>query len=834
MRIAHLAIAAASALSLSAADQSGSPRPFETEGVSALVENLMGLAPGEHAQVPPAPTGPRIGFFLAQAYDPKLAVPADTVQLYVGASQLVLPDGAGSRPDWPAIFKSWTRKGYFTQVFLHSRYGSLIDEDAPNVQTDRHGHQLTVFEVYDASAPAGSAAIDLGVGPMSDDLAAVMERKHGKRVVIRRADRYEIPTRARIELAQRFYEDLLTEDVAGFCFDEPEIWANAGYSPAFKEEWRAHFGTAWQPPHESVDARYRAEQLKAILVRRWVESILNDVKRRRPSIPLMLAMHSQPGYVGIGMGAPHHRLIAIPVLDEIVAEVWNEPFDASYLQYSSFCHQVRGTGKQLWMMMDPWGDSPALSPDYYRHRYGDNVVSALLFPTADHFQPQIWPNRLYGKIPKDYEIVINTVAGALGEIRHYSDGRIEAGSRGFGTFVSDSMSWQRAEPFPSDFDGFYGISAPLVQRGLPVDVFSLDRAAEPGYLAGAKCLFLSYDFLKPTEAAQNRALAEWTRQGGALVCFGGTDAYNGVADSWWVRAGHASPLEELFAHFGIPMAKPRVLATPGNRAVLEPDSAMRAAGATPVTVTLGPTPGEEQFRQRVNLWQIEQDTPTLNPTYPVTLYEPPAGATVCYRLRGDGSAVVWEASAGKGSVLFVGISPGFFKTSASGPAMLAALAQHAFSRTGADYREGACFLMRRGPYAAVHTLQHPYTLPGRFVDLFSPDLAVSENPTIPPQTNAFFAALDQAPGIPRAPHVSGRLRASYDSASLTSFVVQAPSGTDGVARVFAGSRHPTAIKAFTTSGAPVAITSQDGGDTLLLRYPSDADGIVVRIKWSTG
>ena len=834
MKLAHLTTAAAFALSLSAADQPGSPRPSETEGVSALVENLMGLVPGEHAQVPPTPTGPRTGFFLAESYNPKLAVPADTVQLYIGAPLVTAPDGRGRRIDWPAIFKSWTRQGYFTQVFLHSRYGSLIEVAPSNAQTDRHGRPLTVFQVYDSNAPPDAPPIDLGIGPITDDLPALMEKKHGRRVEIRPVDRYQIPTLARIELAKRFYEDLLTEDVSGFCFDEPEIWANAGYSEAFKEEWQAYYGTPWQPPHESVDARYKAEQLKAFLVRRWVESIFNDVRQRRPGMPLLLAMHSQPGYAGLGMGAPHHRLITIPALDEIIAEVWNEPFDASYLQYSSFHHQIRGTGKKLWMMTDPWGDSPALSSDFYRRRYGDNIVSALLFPTEERFQPQIWPSRLYGHIAKEYETIINTVAGALGEICRHADGRVEAGSRGFGTLVSDSMSWQRADPSPSDFEGFYGISAPLVQRGLPVDVLSLDRAAEPGYLDGTKCLLLSYDFLKPTEAAQNRALADWTRQGGTLVCFGGTDAYNAVVDSWWAHAGYASPLEELFAGLGIPIAKPRVLAEPGRNAVLEPDVAALGSAAAPVTIALGPTPGEEQARRRVTMWQIAQDTQMAIPTYPVTVYDLPAGATPLYRLQGDRGAAVWEARVGRGTVLFVGISPGFFKTSEAGPSLLANLARRAFEKTGTVYREGACFLMRRGPYAALRTLEHPYSLAGRFVDLFSPDLAVLENPEIPPQTNAFLAALDQAPEFPCAPHVSGRLRAYHDSARRCSFVVQAPSGTNGAARVLARTRRAADIKAFTTSGAPVAITSQAEGDTLLLHYPNEADGIVVRIDWSTG
>src|SRR5439155_15941302 len=50
---------------------------------------------------------------------------------------------------------------------------------------------------------------------------------------------------------------------------------------------------------------------------------------------------------------------------------------------------------------------------------------------------------------------------------------------------------------------------------------------------------------------QNRGLADWVRHGGSLVVVGGTDAYNDLSDSWWRKAGHASPMEDLFAQLGL-------------------------------------------------------------------------------------------------------------------------------------------------------------------------------------------------------------------------------------------------------------------------------------------
>lgn len=789
------------------------------DGLSDAVEAMMGLSSGERANLVPRPTVPHTAFFFSQPYDAAMAMPTDAVQLYNGSTS----------PD-PSIYSTWAEKGFGVQTFLHSRYGAWAARDVTaDNQTDRDGRPLVVMDAMRDGKP-----VDLAVGPITPEYKAMMVKKHGEGTTVEAFDYYKIPTQARIELAKQYYGWPLAAGAQGFCFDEPEIWAQAGYSEAFKQEWRAKYGTAWQPPHLSVDTRYQSEQLKAFMLRRLVESILEDVRQRQPSAVRMIAMHSPINYYQIRMVTPHHRLVSMPALQEVVAEVWNDPFDVSFLEYSSFYHLVRGTGKRLWFMMDPWGDSPAMSLDFYKRRYGDNLLAALMLPQIDTYQPLIWPNRLYGHIPKEYETLINTVVGALSELWRYPDGRMEVGSRGIGTFIADSMGWQRAEPSPSDFDGFYGLSLPLVQQGVPVEVLSLDRAAEPGYLDGIKCLLVSYDFLKPADASLNRALADWTRRGGALVCFGGTDAYNAVTEAWWKHAGQASPLEELFAQMGLPIRDARVLSDPGKEIALEATTSVFASTLSSLRIPLGPSPGEEQYRREIPIRQTEEAAEQIVHRYPVTLYAPPTGATPLYRVAGEALPAAWEAGVGKGRAIFVGVAPGYLKSSKQGPAWVRALARYALEKAGGTYREQPYYLVHRGPYTAIRTLDGSYTAPGRFVDLLSPTLAVLDRPVIPPHECAFLADANQTSGTPRVLAVSGRLRAYYEGTHKTSFLVQAPAQTEGVARVWAGQRHPQDVKVFTVLGVPVPVTSQVDGDTVLLRYANDADGVVVRMEWEPG
>jgi hypothetical protein len=281
---------------------------------------------------------------------------------------------------------------------------------------------------------------------------------------------------------------------------------------------------------------------------------------------------------------------------------------------------------------------------------------------------------------------------------------------------------------------------------------------------------------------------------------------------------------------GLPIRNPEVLSDSGKEVVLEATTSVVDSTVSRLPVLLGPPPGEEALRRQLGRPARLVGSAS---TYPVTLYAAPPGASPLYGFEGASAPAVWEAGVGKGRAIYVGVAPGYLKSAKQGSAWLRALAKYAFEKAGGSYREQPYFLVRRGPYTAIRTLDKPYTAQGRFLDLFSPTLAVLQNPTIPTHECALLADAGREQGSPRVLAVSGRLRAYYEGARKTSFLAQAPAQTEGAARVWGGQLPLKDVKAFTILGASVPVTYHVDGDTVLLRYPNDADGVVVRVEWDS-
>ena len=93
------------------------------------------------------------------------------------------------------------------------------------------------------------------------------------------------------------------------CPEEPEFWTRAGYSEAFKQEWLARYGAPWEPPHSSIDARWKSEQLKGFLERRQIEAILTNAQGKSPQATRMVAVHSPVTYYQWGLPVPHYGLL---------------------------------------------------------------------------------------------------------------------------------------------------------------------------------------------------------------------------------------------------------------------------------------------------------------------------------------------------------------------------------------------------------------------------------------------------------------------------------------------------------------------------------------------
>ena len=48
--------------------------------------------------------------------------------------------------------------------------------------------------------------------------------------------------------------------------EEPEFWARAGYSDAFKKEWNDYYHFDWCPQHISAENTYLSNKLNTIFI----------------------------------------------------------------------------------------------------------------------------------------------------------------------------------------------------------------------------------------------------------------------------------------------------------------------------------------------------------------------------------------------------------------------------------------------------------------------------------------------------------------------------------------------------------------------------------------
>ncbi|HLJ56897.1 MAG TPA: hypothetical protein VKT77_17790, partial [Chthonomonadaceae bacterium] len=378
---------------------------------------------------------------------------------------------------------------------------------------------------------------------------------------------YFVPTPDRIAAERAYYEAALANGSEGVCPEEPEFFARAGYSAAFQSAWKQAFNMPWRDPASSIAARWRAGQLMGQLETGQIAQLLDPVAQGHPAARRMVATHSPIHYALAGIVSPHYAITSLPAVQDVVGQVWTGTartpvpyaglredwtFSLAYLEYSSLCQLTRGTGKRLWFLADPVEDDPNRTMADYRAHYEQTVTASLLFPEVDSYEVMPWPERIYGRVPAEYATEIDSVIAALQDMHNQPGGSGSTVSgANIGVLLSDTAQLQREPPNPGDLDGLFGLAMPLLQHGVPVQVASLDRAADPGYLRPFKALLLSYDFQKPPNARVQAAIAQWVRDGGCLLFFGGSDAYNSLPDSWWRQARLDAPQLDLWSQLGL-------------------------------------------------------------------------------------------------------------------------------------------------------------------------------------------------------------------------------------------------------------------------------------------
>jgi predicted alpha-1,6-mannanase (GH76 family) len=559
--------------------------------------------------------------------------------------------------------------------------------------------------------------------------------------------------------------------------EEPEFWDRAGYSEGFKREWRSYYGEDWQPPHSSVDARWRASKLKYFLYGRALQQVFDYVQayngRMGRRVRCYVPTHSLPNYAQWCIVSPQSSLALLNGCDGYIAQVWtgtsrernrfrgevrSRTFETAFLEYGAMQNLVRATGRSVWYLNDPIEDNPNHDWTDYRVNWESTMVASLFQPEVWQFEVAPWPERVFGgryprgarssdrqPMPPAYATEVQTVINALNDLKQP---RVEwdCGTAGVGVLVSDSLMFQRGEPTPSDphLGNFYGLAMPLLKRGLPVTPVQLENVTVTNYLRGFRVLLLSYDGQKPLSPEVHGPLASWVRQGGVLVfCDADADPYLRVREWWNTGSRHwATPREDLFAQLGLP-------------ASVEPD----------------------------RLHQV-----------------------------------------GKGGLVWLREHPANCSTSAAGANKVVETVRRAAEAAGLSWRETNYLLLRRGPYVIAAGLDEssdakPRELQGRFVSLFDADLRVGSEVSLTPGSRHFLLDLDAVAGSgPRLLASACKALPREETPSRAAYTVEGVGQTSAILLL----QSRKAPRRATLGGQPLERTEYSASDGLLwLRFEND-------------
>jgi hypothetical protein len=178
---------------------------------------------------------------------------------------------------------------------------------------------------------------------------------------------YIVPTRNFIEyMKEKQIKRVIDAGIDAIYLEEPEFWMRAGYSEAFKKEWKNYYGFDWRPQHESPENTYLSNKLKYHLYYRALEEVFAYAKEYGKSkglnVRCYVPTHSLPSYSSIGIVSPEAALASLPHMDGYIAQVWTgtarvptfyngilkeRVFENAFIEYGSMESMTRPTGRKM-------------------------------------------------------------------------------------------------------------------------------------------------------------------------------------------------------------------------------------------------------------------------------------------------------------------------------------------------------------------------------------------------------------------------------------------------------------------------------------------------------
>ncbi len=703
----------------------------------------------------------KTAFQTSRQWSPSIDNRADVAIVYgVGGN----PSDKSKRVSFEERVKSWQDRGYTTHFMTGIAWGEYQD--------------------YFTGKWDGKWHLDEGQVTQKGDTIW-----HGHLIP------YIVPTDNFIKyMKEAQVKRVIDAGIDAIYMEEPEFWARAGYSDAFKREWKKYYGFDWRPQHESPENTYLASKLKYHLYYNALNEVFTYAKEygktKGMNVKCYVPTHSLVNYSQWQIVSPEASLASLPCVDGYIAQVWTgtsrEPnyfngkakervFETAFLEYGSMESMTAPTGRKMFFLTDPIEDLPRDWVDYKKN-YQATFTAQLLYPQIADYEVMPWPERIYeglyrksanseerATIPRHYSTQMQVMINTLNSMP-LSSNKV-TGSTGISVLMGNSLMFQR---FPThkgyedpQLSNFYGQALPFLKRGVPVKTVHIENLSYAETLKYTKVLLMSYSNMKPQTAGAHQLLAEWVKKGGIIVySCKDNDPFQSVQE-WWNQGD---------MHYNV------------------------ASDHLFEMMNIGKNPQEGEY------------------TY---------GKGTVYVLRNDPKEFAMQA--GQDTKL-VDVVKKMYEQKAKAGVL--------------NFKNN--FYLARGQYDLIAVLDennntNPYTVKGILIDLFDPELPVLKEKVVLPGEQSFLYNVGRVKNKLK-PQVLAAASRVYDekiSKSTYSFVAKSPINTTNTMRVL-----------LPVKPAKCQITAPDGTElkdakwnwdayskTCFLTFENNPDGVKVSLAW---
>lgn len=602
---------------------------------------------------------------------------------------------------------------------------------------------------------------------------------------------YIVPTENYLKyIKEKHVKRVIDAGIDAIFMEEPEFWARAGYSEAFKREWKSYYGFDWRPQHESPENTYLSSKLKYQLYYNALKEVFTYAKEYGKSkgmdVKCYVPTHSLVNYSQWMIVSPEASLASLSCVDGYIAQVWTgtsrEPnyyngkakervFETAFLEYGSMESMTAPTGRKMFFLTDPIEDWPRDWADYKKN-YQATFTAQLLYPNIADYEIMPWPERIYEglyrtspdsdkreRIPRHYSTQMQVMINSLNHMP-LSDNKV-TGSAGISVLMANSLMFQR---FPThvgyedpQLSNFYGQALPFLKRGVPVKTVHIENLGYKEALADTKVLLMTYSNMKPLSPEAHTHIAQWVKDGGILVYSGlDSDPFQTVLE-WWNTGGnnYAAPSDHLFKQMNI-----------------------------------------------------------------------------------AASSKEGEYSYGKGTVYIIRTDPKNFVLENDNDKQLIEVVRKMYEQKA---KAGKLlfknnFYLQRGVYDLVAVLDESvgnesYLIKGTLIDLFDPKLPVYKSKMIQPGEQAFFLNVDRVPDKqkPQVLAAASRVYEEKTEKDSYSFAAKSPVNTTNISRILLP-RKPVSVQ---VDGKEELVSGSwdQQSKTYLLEFENNPEGVSVNIKW---